>query len=215
MCRISQKRSTWYINISTNPTYRVIVRGADKITERNRKASYSHLHRVIVSYINSKYNLPPLTDDLIVDHISGNTFNNLYYPFNDYYNNLRVCNNQQNTLNTPCQGYNVENGKYRAKIIINGETYRKTCATPEECVKFDLDILMKISPENANYYYLSPTNPRNDPTTFSNTYLNYIGYNDRYKSHFEEFVFTESDEDTEIYANPNNSLNCNLLDDDN
>lgn len=132
-----------------------------------------------------------------------------------YYNNLRVCTNQQNTLNIPCQGYNVENGRYRAKITINGETYRKTCATPEECVKFDLDTLMKISPENANYYYLSPTNPRNDPTTFSNTYLNHIGYNDSYRSHFEKFVFAETDEDTEIYVNPDKSLNCNLLDDDN
>ena len=113
-------KSTWYININENK--HIEVRGAYKLSERTcNKSSYSLLHRTIVSYINDKYNLPQLPDDLQVDHISGNTFNNLYYPFDDkisrFFNNLRICNNQQNNLNVSCIGYYMENGKYRANII--------------------------------------------------------------------------------------------------
>ena len=212
-----KSKSTWYINMNDNQ--HVEVRGANKYADQiKKKPSYSLLHRVIVDYINQKYNLSLLTDDQQIDHISGNTFNNLYYPGNDniskFFNNLRVCNNQQNNLNVDCLGYYKENNKYRAHIIINGIHYKKVCNSPQECINFNIDMIKQHTPENLDFYIFSPTNPRNDPTTFSNTYLNYIGYNDGHRSHFEEFVFTESDEDTEIYTNPNESLNCNLLDDE-
>lgn len=216
-----KSKSTWYVNISTEPSaYRVIIRGADKLAERTKKASYSHLHRVIVEYINQKYGLPPLQDDMQIDHISGNTFNNLYFPKNDpiskYFNNMRVCTGQQNTLNIPCQGYHVVGNSYRSQLTINGVVYRKTFETPEECIEYDLNMLKEISPENMDYYYLSPTNPRNDPTTFSNTYLKYIGYNDSYRSYFitRDDITPESDDDISIYTNPEDSLNRDILDDD-
>ena len=149
------------------------------------------LSRVIVQYINSKYNLPPLSDDLQIDHISGNTFNNLYYPFNDeiskYYNNLRVCTQRQNGLNRPCIGFRKRpiNKKYETSIHITPQiTKYKSFSSPQECINYNISQLSDIDKQ---YYYHSPSNPRNNPNTFSNTILNAIGYNDN------EYEYTDDD----------------------
>ena len=141
--------------------------------------------RVIVDYINQQCGLPPLTNDKQIDHISGNTFNNLYYPGDDeiskYYNNLRVCTNRQNNLNRPIIGYiNNKNicplKPYRASIMLeNGRRKYKQFSSPQECIDWNESQLSSI---DKPFYYYSKLNPRNDPTTFSNTILNAIGYND-------------------------------------
>ena len=145
------------------------------------------LHRTIVSYINQKYNLQPLTKDLQVDHISGNTFNNLYYPFDGYYNNLRMCTNKQNVLNTKCVGYKRNKNKYLADITINGKRYIKSFQSPQDCINYNNRLIQTVSPIDATFYYHSPTNPRNWNWTFSNTILNAIGYNDN------EYAYKDND----------------------
>ena len=159
------------------------------------------LYRLIVNYINSQYNLPQLSREFDVDHISGNTFNNLYYPLDDeisrYYNNLRMCTRSQNNLNRYCLGYNYRpkhsiHFPYRSYIRISGKDFYGQFSSPQECINYNNQLILSLSPEDAKFYYHSPTNPRNDPTTFSNTILNAIGYNDTL-----DYEITDTDFDDE------------------
>ena len=153
----------------------------------NDKIGY--LSRAVVSFINSKYNLPKLLDNQEIDHIDGNTFNNLYYPYDDYYNNLRVCNRQQNVLNEKAQGYTFrkEYGTYQARIVLNGSIHSKSFSTPQECIDHNNELLSKSFPELAKYYYHHPNNPRNWPWTFGNSVLGPIGFNDGNNINDEDF----------------------------
>ena len=177
----------WYINYHKNSVniHKPEIRGVN----------HNILHRVIVQYINSQYNLQPLTNDLEIDHISGNTFNNLYYPFDDeisrYYNNLRMCTRRQNGLNRPCKIYHYEPRgirHYRTVLEYKGVIYRNSFLTPQECIPYNNKLIYDLSPEDAKFYYFHQTNPRNDPTTFSNTILNAIGYNEDVKYSDTDFV---------------------------
>jgi hypothetical protein len=52
---------------------------------------------------------------ILIDHIDGNKSNNKI-------TNLRLSNTQKNSFNHfICKGYSYENGKYRARIKINGK----------------------------------------------------------------------------------------------
>ena len=68
----------WQISYHSSLSQRKEIRGT--ICTKTGKTHIS-LHRVIVDYINSKYNLSKLLDNQEIDHIDGNTFNNLYYPY--------------------------------------------------------------------------------------------------------------------------------------
>ncbi|MBO4736587.1 MAG: hypothetical protein J5614_09380, partial [Paludibacteraceae bacterium] len=63
------------------------------------------LSRIIVNYINSVIGINIDISNYQIDHINGDTYNNLYTPFDNYYNNLRICTQRQNLLNRECFGY--------------------------------------------------------------------------------------------------------------
>ena len=159
----------------------------------------AYMYRVIVDYINSKYNLPKLLDNQEIDHIDGNTFNNLYYPYDDYYNNLRVCDDYQNSLNRPCKGYTIDKntGRYAARISVRGVTHGKTFHTPQECIDYNNSLVSKLSPEDAKYYYNHPDNPRNWPWTYSNSVLKPLGFTDDDFAQNEDFDNIEWEDDVE------------------
>lgn len=160
----------WYIKYSNSTDGRREIIRHIKSTK-----SLEYLSRFIVSCINKKYNIKQDTY-FQVDHINGDQFNNLYYPFNDYYNNLRVCTTRQNNLNIPCNGYTKKNSSYIASIYVNSSARRKSFHSPEECIEWNISQLSDIDKQ---YYYLSPYNPRNWDWTFSNTILNdEYDYND-------------------------------------
>ena len=170
----------------------------DRCEIRSQKVKYGphySLHRVIVSQINKQLRLPLLSDNVQVDHISGNLLNNLYYPGNDYishyYNNLRMCTPRQNGLNKRCLGYvykpfHNKNHPYQSYIKINDKLVSKYFSTIDDVIKFNIS---QLSDEDKSFYYHSPTNPRNWGWTFSNTILNAIGYNDN------EYCYNDEDFD--------------------
>ena len=177
----------WYINRDKGGYTRVVSNG---IIDGNDSKTQITLARVIVDYINSKYNLPKLLDNQEIDHIDGNTFNNLYYPYDDYYNNLRVCTIQQNVLNEKCKGYvkrKTKKTSFQSWIRICGKPHVKTFESPEECIDYNNSLLSKSFPELAKYYYHHPDNPRNWSWTFSNTVLKAIGFNDDENINDEDF----------------------------
>lgn len=152
------------------------------------------IHKLIFEYMNKLCNIKytfRLNDE--IDHISGNVYNNLYIPYDSYYNNIRVCTNRQNQLNKPKRGYQVYHTKsgiyYIAKIRTgNGQRIYKQFSSPQECIDWNIS---QLSDEDKSFYYHSPTNPRNWNWTFSNTILNAIGYNDIYSEYYyndEDFV---------------------------
>ena len=162
-----------------------------RIVSSNYGSKY--LSRAIVDYVNKKYNLPDLSNETFVDHISGNIFNNLYYPDNDYYNNLRVCSSSQNSMNIPCDGYTLDkdSGHFIATISIDGTIYRKSFHTTQECIDYNNSLISQINPELSKYYYHHPDNPRNWSWTYSNSVLNSIGFND------SDFICNEDFENLE------------------
>lgn len=157
----------------------------DEIVTYDSHKFYS-LHALIVKIINDMYNIDiVLNDNDEIDHIDGNIYNNLYFPFNDLLNNLRICTNRQNQLNKSCRGYCVYGNTFVAKIRTEtGKRKYKSFHTPQECINYNISQLSDIDKQ---YYYHSPSNPRNDPNTFSNTILNAIGYNDN------EYEYTDND----------------------
>ncbi len=176
----------WYINRDKGGYTRVV---------SNSFKTQITLARAIVSFINNKYNLPKLLDNQEIDHIDGNTFNNLYYPYDDYYNNLRVCTTQQNVLNESCKGYikrKTKSQRFQSWVTVNGKPYVKTFGSPQECIDYNNSLLSKSFPELSKYYYHHPNNPRNWPWTFGNTVLKAIGFNDDENINDEDF--NENDE---------------------
>ena len=100
----------------------------------------------------------------------------------DYYNNLRICNRQQNSLNRRCNDYeiiNCKNGsKYRSSIEIFDKHFLITFNTIDECLEYNTHVLSEVYPEGLDFYYYSKSNPRNNKITFSNLVLNNIEFND-------------------------------------
>lgn len=195
---MKQQRFQWVLNFSYKSDHRIDVVAWDRFNKIERV----YIHRIIVGYINSKLGLPELTDDISIDHISGNTLNNLYYPGNDYnslyYNNLRYCNARQNLLNKPCKGYSYKphNSKikpYEACIRPSnsiGCIYR-LCSSPEECIEWNIS---QLPDKDKPFYYHSKSNPRNWDWTY-NALLNSIGYNNI--TWFVDSDFSEDDYDNE------------------
>lgn len=144
------------------------------------------VYNIIFDFINKKYNIKYQNPEQI-DHIDGNTLNNLYFPFNINLNNLRCCTSRQNMLNIKSNGYiKRSNGKYEA--YINNSTNHQIhhiCVSPQECITWNESQLLDI---DKPFYYYSKLNPRNNPNTFSNTILNAIGYND-----IDDDIFSDND----------------------
>lgn len=200
---MKQQRFQWVLDFCYSTDNRIDIVAWDRFKRSNNRV---YIHRIIVDYINSQLGLPKLSDDISIDHISGNTLNNLYYPGNDFislfYNNLRNCNSRQNQLNKPCIGYRYKphNSKlkpYEASIVnLYGNKVYKLFSTPEECIEWNIS---QLSDEDKPFYYHSKSNPRNWNWTY-NALLNSIGYNNItwfVDSDFSEEYCDEEDEDLE------------------
>lgn len=158
----------WYIKYSNTTVGRKEI-----ICHIPKTNKLVYLSRVIVEYINELYNIKESSRCFYVDHINGDTLNNLYYPNFVYYNNLRKCTSRQNNLNTECAGYTklneISTTKYISQIYdSSGKNQRKIHLTKEECIKFNISLL---NDEDKAFYYHSKTNPRNWEFTFGNSIL--------------------------------------------
>lgn len=112
---------------------------------QNGRRVYVRMHRLIMN--------PP--DDLLVDHINGNTIDNRR-------SNLRICNTSENVKNRVMQKRNKvgeknisvrKSGRFEAGVISNGIRHRKMFDNLADAKKYVHDKRIELHGEFANHGY--------------------------------------------------------------